>query len=262
MELREFIETTARSAGEIALQFAESLGTIQIETKATDKDIVTAADREVEDFIIGKIRQAYPDHSILGEENGMERHSDSPFCWVIDPIDGTAAYEHGQPCYSVSIALQKNGKTIAGCVYAPKMNELFYGEQGKGAFLNDKPIHVSDRNQLVACTGVTGFACLRANLQKNNLPVFCAIAPVVREMRRYGSAALDLAYVACGRVDLEWEHPLKLYDIAAGIILVKEAGGRITDFDGGDEYPRKGTLSTNGLIHEEVRAIILEHDFR
>jgi len=151
---------------------------------------------------------------------------------------------------------------VLGCVYAPRLNEMYFAEKGKGAFLNDEPIHVTDHDNLADCTATTGFACIRARREKNNLPCFGEFAARTRGVRRYGSAAMDLCFVAAGRVDFSWEFPLNLYDVAAGVVIVREAGGTVTDFDGGNHIPQNGIIASNGIVHEQVREIILSHDYR
>jgi myo-inositol-1(or 4)-monophosphatase len=247
----EFIKSIARQAGQIALdqrrRFDESL----IHVKGTDTDLVTDVDRQIEKFLIDKISSRYPDHGFYGEETGVT-NAGSEYRWVIDPIDGTTSYIHDFHFYSVSIGLQRNEKNIAAVVYAPKLDELFSAVKDGGAMLNDRPIHVSSRPTLRESLLGTGFACIRARLAENNLKYFARIVPEVRGIRRTGSAALDLCNVACGRFDGFWEMELNLYDIAAGVLILEEAGGLITDFKGGTDVPASGTLATNRLIHNEL----------
>jgi len=261
MKLLEFMEQTAREAGAFTIEAYARLGH-DISEKATDKDIVTEADKQTEARIISRLKAAYPGYSILAEESGREDHAGTEWLWVIDPIDGTANYTAGLKDYCVSIGLYRNGKPYAGVIFAPRLNELYAAELGHGATLNGKPIRVSACRELIGTLAVTGFACLRANLPKNNLPAFCRIAPLVRGIRRFGSAALDLCHAAAGRIGFYWEYPLSLYDIAAGAIILREAGGTVTDFDGGEDFPQKGILGSNGLLHETVRKLVLENDYR
>lgn len=220
-----------------------------------EKDLVTDVDRQVEIFIKSRIAERFPAHAILAEESGMTDGHESEFLWIIDPIDGTTSFVHDSPMYSVSIGLHRNGKPYAGAICAPRLGELYSAELGKGAKLNGKPIHVSARNELVNCLAETGFACLRAGRKENNLKHFCRIAPLIRDIRRDGSAAIDMAFVAAGRVDFFWEMELQPYDIAAGEIIILEAGGRVTDFQGGGEYPvKRGIVASNGVIHDKVLA--------
>lgn len=263
MDLLDFMTILARNAGDFAEEAYTHLRDGQIESKATEKDIVTAADRLTEEFIIQRIRRDYPDHNILGEEHGSQKHSASPYLWVIDPIDGTTNYAAGSLRYCVSIGLMKNDEFIAGTIYSPRTCELFAAEQGAGATLNGEKIHPSDKRELIQCIGTTGFACLRANLARNNLEAFCHIAPLLRDVHRTGSAALDLCDIACGRCDFFWEYPLGLYDVAAGIVIIRESGGIVSDFDNGIAMPQRGIIaSCNETIHEQVRPLVLQHDYR
>lgn len=252
----KFIENLAAEAGKLAMERRKTLSLSGLHFKNA-KDLVTDADREVEEFIRSAIAEKFPGHAVLGEEGGLEEHSGSEYLWIIDPIDGTTSYVHDSPMYSVSIGLRKNGIPYAGAVCAPRLNELYSAQAGKGSFLNGERIHVSGRDQLVHCVAETGFACLRAGRKKNNLPHFCRIAPLVRDIRRLGSAAIDLAFVAAGRSDFFWEMELQPYDIAAGEIILLEAGGRVTDFEGGTDYPvKKGIVASNGIVHDRILELL------
>jgi myo-inositol-1(or 4)-monophosphatase len=251
MEFIDFIKETALKAGEMTIEERKKLSDSDITAKESAKDIVTIADKRVEAYIIGKIQKTYPDHGIFGEESGKS-NPDAVYCWVIDPIDGTTSFVHNLQYYSVSIALQKNGRTIAGAVCAPLLNELFWADKERGAFLNGEPIKVSRRNRLIECLLATGFACVRANLEKNNLEYFARVIPKVRGIRRCGSAAIDLCYVACGRFDGFWELNLQPYDMAAGAFIAVMAGAEMTDIDGGGKVPGNGIVVTNKLIHKQL----------
>lgn len=245
--LLDFMKDLALQAGKIAEEIRANPSLYMVEQKATAFDLVTTADQEVEKYIVSRIMAKYPSHSILGEESGLTEKA-SAFQWVIDPIDGTTSFVHESPNYSISIALQYEGKGLAGVVYAPVFQELFYAAEGQGAYCNGKKIHVTDHDTLSASLVATGFACLRAGWKDNNLPYFNAIAPLVRDIRRYGSAAIDFCWVACGRLDAYWELNLQKYDIAAGEIILREAGGSCTDLFGGNHYPEKGTLASNTAL--------------
>lgn len=245
----DFVKKIAVSAGKIAIaEFAKS-GSRKLDFKS-EKDLVTESDRKIENFIISEVHKKFPAHDIFGEETGRTSKG-CEYCWVIDPIDGTTSFVHGQPFFSVSIALQRKGVTVAGAVSAPKLGELFWAEKGKGAFCNKARIYVSSRDRLVNSVLATGFACLRSNLKDNNLPLFNKILPKLRGVRRYGSAAIDLSYVACGRLEGFWELNLKPYDIAAGVLILQEAGGEVCDLRGKQNYPEDGILATNGKITKE-----------
>lgn len=251
-KLLEFAAELARDGGTNARK-GRAAGMLtdnsHVHSKSTPLDLVTDLDRETEDLIVGRIVSRYPDHGIFGEERGR-RNQSSPFCWIIDPIDGTTSFVHNQPTYSCSVALFYEGKPLVGAVYLPDLDELFTASLGGGAFCNGQPIHVSSRSRLEDSVLGTGFACLRARWKKlNNLKFFCDISPLVQGIRRMGSAAMDLCYVACGRTEGFWELNLQPYDYAAGILLVTEAGGRVSDLDGGTNLEKQGVLATNGAMH-------------
>lgn len=252
----EFIEKIARSAGEICLCSSQTMSEKNMEFKGI-RDLVTTADREVENFLVREIRARYPDHSIIGEEGGTRLGRMSDKEWIIDPIDGTVSFFHGQPYYSISIAFREQGVLQAAVVYAPALRQFFSAERGQGAYLNGiQRLQVSTVSVMINAVLATGFACLRAGREPNNLIYLNRILPRIRDMRRCGSAALDLAYVAAGKVDGFWEMDLNLYDVAAGILLVEEAGGLISDMKGGASYPEQGIVAGNGYIMDQ-----LLHDF-
>jgi myo-inositol-1(or 4)-monophosphatase len=252
-QMKDFLREIILQAGPITLDFRRNIGTLAIDRKAR-KDFVSEADRAVEDFLIEQIHRRYPDHAIFGEETGSRGGGE--YRWVIDPIDGTTSYIHGQPFYCISIALQHNGRTILAAVYAPVLGELFQAQAGQGATLNGEPICVSKQSCLEDSLLATAFACIRDNLPYNNLPYFLRILPRIRDIRQPGSAALDLAYIACGRFEGFWELNLKLYDIAAGALIVSEAGGKVTDFAGGVAGLPGEMIATNGRIHDEILSLL------
>lgn len=249
-----FIKSLVLEAGTICLEGQKHLSYQDLEFKSA-KDIVTAIDKKVEAFLVKAILARYPDHGVLGEEYGTVQ-TKSGYRWIIDPIDGTTSFVHRLPFYSISIALEKDGELVLGVVYAPALGQLFHGEKGKGAFVNDTPIHVSETKQLCNAVMATGFACLRAGWQNNNLSIFNELVPKLRDIRRFGSAALDLCYTAQGCLDGFWELNLNIYDIAAGSVILKEAGGEITDFTGGQKFPENGIAATNQGLHNELMGIL------
>ena len=253
----EFIKKLAWEAGEICLQESASITSENLRFKS-ERDLVTSVDTKVEDHIIESIKKRFPDHGLIGEETG-ESKRESEHCWIIDPIDGTVSYFHGQPYYSVSIAYQQGGRTQAGVVYAPALGQMFTAEREKGAWLNNQTrLHVSKTNSLINALMATGFACLRAGRKRNNLYYLNKILPQIRDIRRCGSAAVDLAYVAAGKVDAFWEMDLNLYDIAAGVLLVEEAGGSVTDMQGKENYPYSGIVASNGYLSKDLLALLAE----
>jgi myo-inositol-1(or 4)-monophosphatase len=246
----QFIQKLATDAGRICLEGSEHLSAADVQFK-NPKDLVTVVDRKVEDFLIAEIKKVYPEHSIIGEETGRSE-TGSRYCWIIDPIDGTTSFFHGQPYYSISIAFMQDTVLTAGVVHAPALGQLFSAEKGKGSLLNGKKIQVSSTALLRESVLGTGFACLRAGWEKNNMLYLNRIMPAIRDIRRCGSAAIDLAYVAAGKFDGFWELNLNIYDIAAGVLLVTEAGGAVCDFAGTDAYPEAGIVATNGRITGEL----------
>ncbi len=251
-----FMKRIAGAAGDICRHEARTFEANDVEFKNV-RDLVTPVDRKVEDYLRDEITRLFPDHEIIGEERGTTK-TGSDSCWIIDPIDGTTSYVHGLPGYTVSIALQQAGELVAGVVYAPVLDQMFFAEKGKGATVNGQPIHVSKREPLIQSVLTTGFACIRDGQKKNNLEAFSRIMLRVRDIRRHGSAALDLAWVAAGKMDGYWERCLNIYDVAAGVLLVKEAGGRVCDFSGGEEYPKNGIVATNGRVHEELMKLLVD----
>ena len=247
-----FLQDLILQAGTICKKEQKFLKPSDVDFKSK-KDLVTTIDKKVENFIVNSILKRYPSHGIFGEERGKINFS-SDYLWIIDPIDGTTSFFHQQPFYSISIAVQHKGETILGAVFVPTMEELFFADKNKGVFLNDKPISVTKTDKLINCVMATGFACLRANLVNNNLVHFNKIVPKLRDIRRYGSAAIDLCYVACGRLDGFWEMNLNLYDIAAGVFIVKLAGGTVCDFNGNLDFPGQGIIASNKNIHKKLLA--------
>jgi myo-inositol-1(or 4)-monophosphatase len=251
--MKEFLREIILRAGRMTLDFRRKAGGLAVDRKSK-KDLVSEADRAVEDYLVREILRKFPSHGIFGEETG--RRGGDEFCWVIDPIDGTTSFVHGQPFYSVSIGVQQNGRTILAAVHAPALGELFEAAAGKGATLNGEPIGVSKESRLEDSLLATGFACMRDGHAYNNLPYFQQILPRIRDIRRTGSAAVDLSYIACGRLEGFWELNLKPYDIAAGELIVAEAGGRATDFAGGLAGLPGEIVATNGRIHDAMVAIL------
>ena len=244
----DFIRELASAAGKLAAEGRRTLSEAEIHTKRSSADLVTAVDRRVEEFICAEIRRRHPGHGIFGEETGRSGDP-AEYCWIIDPIDGTTSFVHGFPYYSVSIALQYRGRTVAGAVCAPELGELFHAEAGKGAFLNGGRIRVSATGELSRALLATGFGCVRARMRPDNFDYLPEITRRVQDIRRCGSAALDLCNVAAGRFDGYWEFALQSYDIAAGVLILEEAGGRVTDIGGGGDWPANGFIATNGTLH-------------
>ncbi len=250
------IETT-REAGQILL---EKFGRkIKISKKA-DIDLVTEADLASEKFIVEKIRSYYPKHSILAEESGETNiavvEGESRWKWIIDPLDGTTNYAHGYPCFCVTLAIEHNGEIVVGVTFDPTRNEMFAAEKGKGATLNNREIHVSETEKLSESLVVTGFP-YNFKEKENFAKHLTDFLLKSRGLRRDGSAAIDLAYVACGRFDGFWEEGLNPWDIAAGTLLIEEAGGKVTDYKGAKfSIYTQPFCASNGLIHSEMLQIL------
>ncbi|MCU0492256.1 MAG: inositol monophosphatase [Chloroflexaceae bacterium] len=218
-------------------------------------DLVSDIDKASEAMLVAAIRQRFPSHSIVAEE-GSNTEGDH-YTWVIDPLDGTLNYVHGFPCFSVSIGLLLDGVPYLGVVYDPLRDELFSAERGQGAFCNQQPLRVSTTPSLIQSLLTTGFPYERASLADNNLKEFSRILMHAQDVRRPGSAALDMAYVAAGRFDGYWELGTKAWDLAAGAVLVTEAGGQITGWQGEAWNPFQGRIvATNGQIHAELLQLL------
>lgn len=227
-------------------------GTFTISYKDTINNLVTEADKKAEAAIIAAIHEDYPDHHILSEEVG-ELKKGSSIKWIIDPIDGTVNFAHGIPLCCVSIGVEQDGEMILGAVYNPIMNELFFAQKGFGATLNDKLIQVSQKKNVANACLVTGFPYEWENSVNNPMTVLERFVKLGLPVRRLGSAAIDLCWVACGRFDGFWEHSLNAWDSAAGYLIVQEAGGKVTDFKGNAYSPyQKQILATNGHIHTDL----------
>ena len=220
-------------------------------------NLVTNVDREAERIVIETIKNYYPKHNILTEETEYAQNPDQEYCWVIDPLDGTTNYVHGFPFVCVSIALQRNGKSIVGVVYNPILHELFFAEKGRCCVRNDEEIHVSDNSDFSKSLLATGFPYDMLNDKRNNIQNFAKVIKSCRGIRRPGSAAIDICYVACGIFDGYWELELYPWDTSAGIVILEEAGGKVSKFDGSEfSIFDKEIVATNGQIHEEFLRIL------
>jgi len=252
-DILPFLDAVTREAGGAILSHFR--GDIRIERKdnaAGGIDIVTDADRESEEIIMEAIHREFPGHDILTEETETES-SGSSWLWMVDPLDGTVNFAHGVPHFAISIALQHEDSLVAGVIYDPIREENFCGVRSRGAFLNGNSIRVSVWESLSTSVVATGFPYDRARSPENNVAEFSRVVTRVQGIRRFGAAALDLAYVACGRYDGFWELKLKPWDQAAGMLIVEEAGGLVTDLAGNSTDPTTwAVVATNGLIHDEL----------
>lgn len=248
----------AREAGAILRQRVSA--TREIDYKGL-VNLVTDADRASEALIASRLRAAYPDHRLIGEEGSSnETAGDSPFVWIFDPLDGTTNYAHAYPHFAVSIALRRDDETLLGVIYDPMREELFAAERGRGATLNGEPIRVSPVDELVHSLLATGFAYAHGE-REQNLPLFTEFLMKTQGPRRDGAAALNLAWVANGRLDGFWERHIEAWDVSAGTLIVEEAGGRVTNYRNGpfDPFARE-CLATNGTaLHDAMVEILVRH---
>jgi len=247
------IKAAEAGAAEIMRYFNNSFS---ISNKKGVNNLVTEADHASEKAILNEIRKEFPDHQFLTEESG-EIRQDSTYKWLIDPIDGTVNFAHGIPINCVSIAVEYEEEIIMAAVLNPHLDELFFAEKGKGAFLNDKTIRVSEQTKTINACLVTGFPYLYVNMSNGPLDIFERFIRKGVPVRRLGSAAIDLCWVAAGRFDGFYEHKLEPWDSAAGYLIVEEAGGKVTDHAGNkfSIYQHK-VLATNGKIHDEMLDVI------
>lgn len=247
----------ALSAGAVLLGYLGKLE--EVREKGRGGDLVTAADKASEVVVLEVLQRHFPDHAILAEESGKLGNADSEFCWAIDPLDGTTNFAHQYPCFAISIGLLVAGVPQVGVIFDPYRDELFRGAKGTIATCNRKPISVSTTAELSKCLLVTGFAYDRRETADNNYAEFCHLTHLTQGVRRSGAAALDLAYVASGRVDGYWERGISLWDIAAGIAILKAAGGQVSAYDGSPIDLATGRiLATNGLIHSSLSQELLQ----
>ena len=240
----------ARRAGTVINRALNRLGDVRVDTKG-HRDYVTEIDRESERTIVQTLLTAYPNHAILAEESGEQGSSE--FLWVIDPLDGTTNFVHGYPHFSVSIALKVRGELDQAVIFDPVRDELFTASRGVGAQLNNRRLRVSDCQSLDQALLATGFPTRNKRLLDAYMPTLATLLPKVSGVRRAGSASLDLAFLACGRVDGFWELGLNEWDIAAGSLLVQEAGGIVTEPDGSSGFLKSGNiLCSSPRIHREM----------
>ncbi|WP_315790918.1 inositol monophosphatase family protein [Fischerella sp. JS2] len=251
--LQIFLDVATEAALAAGAVLQGYLGKVEdaITEKGRPGDLVTVADKASEEVILQVLGRHFADHAILTEESGKLGNQENKFLWTIDPLDGTTNFAHQYPFFAVSIGLLINGVPQVGVIYDPFHDELFRAAQNLGATRNRRPIKVSDTSELGKSLLVTGFAYDRRETSDNNYAEFCHFTHLTQGVRRSGSASLDLAYVACGRLDGYWERGLSPWDIAAGIIIVREAGGKVTAYDRTPIKIESGRiLATNGYIHE------------
>lgn len=256
--MKEFIDIAVRAAnesGRIQRDRSKQIGEVRLKGEI---NLVTEVDILCEKTIKEIILKKFPNHDFLGEEGGETVGGESAYKWIVDPLDGTTNYAHGFPVYCTSIALEINGEVMIGVVYDPTRDELFTAERGKGAFLNGERISVTRRDKLVECLLATGFAYDIRDSKVDNIDHFTRFIKKCRAVRRPGAAALDLCYVAAGRLDGFWEMQLKPWDTAAAYLLVREAGGKITLFGGGaySIYDPE-IVASNGSVHDRMIEVLM-----
>jgi myo-inositol-1(or 4)-monophosphatase len=241
------MQELAREAGDLLMSY---FGKVAIEYKG-DADLVTKADRTSEKLIVDHIRRRWPDHDLIGEE-GSRNETGSDYRWYVDPLDGTTNFAHSYPVFCVSLALEYKKERIAGVIYDPNRNEMFAAEKGSAARMNGAPIHVSRTPRLVESLVATGFPSHKRH-KNPNIHFYHQLTLRSHGVRRAGSAALDLCYVACGRYDAFWEFNLNPWDTAAGVLIVEEAGGKVSNFSGRPfSIDSRQVLATNTLLHQEL----------
>jgi myo-inositol-1(or 4)-monophosphatase len=254
-ETLELARRLAREAG--AIQRARYETSFEVRTKSTAIDLVTEVDHACEELIVGALQRERGGDAIVAEEGGGGDRPGAEWRWIIDPLDGTVNYAHGYPRFCVSIGVEHRGERSVGVVYDPLLDEEYFAVRGRGALLNDRRITVSNRKKLADALMATGFAYDVRNNARDNVDPFAAVLKRARALRRDGSAALDLCYVAAGRFDGFWELRLHPWDVAAGLLIVEEAGGRTSDTSGGPA-PRSGAevVASNGLVHGELLGVL------
>ncbi len=254
--MADFLSVARSAAVKAGILLRENIDGVREISYKGDINLVTEMDTRSERTIVEILRSSFPDHGLLAEEETDQRNQ-SGFLWIIDPLDGTTNYAHGYPCFSVSIALQYEGRVIIGVVYDPMRDELFCAEKGRGAFLNGRKISVSRTDRLIHSLLATGFPYDRKESERNNFNYFHHLLMASQEVRRDGSAALDLCSVAAGRFDGFWELKLKPWDVAAGSLIVLEAGGTISGLAGNAvALDAEEILASNGRIHEQMVGVL------
>jgi myo-inositol-1(or 4)-monophosphatase len=256
------INVMARAADKAARRLKRDFGEIehlQVSMKGP-RDFVSTADKTAEDTIRHELERARPGYGYLMEESGADSGNDAHHRWIVDPLDGTTNFLHGIPHFAISIGLEREGEMIAGVVLDPIKDELYWAEKGLGAYLNDRRIRVSSRRKLdqsVIATGITGRRTVEDDDRRAFVAQFEAVVAAAAGVRRFGSASLDLAYVAAGRYEAFWESHLGPWDIAAGMVLVREAGGYISEIDGGKNMLASGsTLAANAYLHQQLGKLL------
>ncbi len=254
-QINLIIKTCMKASRSLIRDFGE-IENLQVSTKGPG-DFVTSADKRTEKILIEEIQKAHPEHGIITEETGIINKSNVEKKWIIDPIDGTMNFLNGIPQFAISIAYEEKGKIICGVIFNPILNEMFVAEKGNGAYLNNSRIRVSNKKKIKDALLVTGGPKGNSKIKNKIFSEYINVSNNVSNVRKFGSAALDMAYVACGRFDGYWQRELNYWDIAAGIIILKEAGGFINFFDEDNNNPlKKNIIASNSNIHNELLDLI------
>ncbi len=258
-QLQTFLDVATESVLAAGAVLRERWGKLNdVREKGRPGDLVTEADKLAEAEVLKVLKRHLPQHQILAEESGSLGNTDSEFLWAIDPLDGTTNYAHGLPLAATSVGLIVDGVPLVGAVYNPFSDELFRAATGLGATCNRRPIQVSSTMELSKSLLITGFAYDRRETNDNNYAEFCHLTHLTQGVRRLGCASMDLAGVACGRLDGYWERGIQPWDMAAGIVILREAGGKVTAYDGSPLNIASGrVLATNSLIHDELSQALL-----
>jgi len=254
-QINLILKACTKASRSLIRDFGE-IENLQVSAKGPG-DFVTSADKRTEKILIDELQKAHPDYGIITEETGIINKSNKKNRWIIDPIDGTMNFMNGIPQFAISIAYEEDGEIKCGVVFNPIMNETFCAEKGNGAFLNNSRIRVSSKKKIKDALIVTGGPKGVSKIKEKIFSEYINVSKNVSNVRKFGSAALDMAYVACGRFDGYWQRELNYWDIAAGIIIIKEAGGFVNLFEEDTALPlKKNVLATNANIHEELRELL------
>lgn len=249
--LNVMVQAATKAGRSLAKDFGE-VENLQVSVKGP-ADFVSNADKRAEEIVFNELQKARPTYSFLGEEGTEVKGTDGQHRWIVDPLDGTTNFLHGLPVFSISIALERQGQLVAGVIYNPAMDELYTAERGGGAFMNDRRLRVAGRSKLTDCVIGTGIPHLGRGHHGNYLVELRNVMGEAAGVRRFGSAALDLAYVAAGRLDGFWEDSLSAWDMAAGVLMIREAGGFVTDKEGGNSMLDSGAIvAGNETIHRAL----------
>ena len=253
--LNIMIKACEKASKVIIRDFGE-IENLQVSKKGP-RDFVTKTDKKVEKILIEELSKAKKNYSFITEESGIIKNTNEDACWIIDPIDGTMNFLNGIPQFAISIAYEENNEVKCGVIFNPIMNEMFCAEKGNGSYLNNSRIRVSNKKKINDALIVTGGPKGASKIKDKIFSEYINVSKNVSNVRKFGSAALDIAYVACGRFDGYWQRELNYWDIAAGIIILKEAGGYVDFFEEDEKLPlKKNILASNSFIHEELRGLI------